>query len=402
MKTKSSIHGAFGTLGWCLSIITALVVGCENKYPPSLFDSEWKGNPPPEIVSILPPNSSFAGIGTITIVGKNFSPQKDHNQVYFNATAAEILAASETELRVRTPNFVGDSIRVKVSVIGSTLFSNVVLYRLETAVEEYSDIGNFDDVYAMDLDAQENLYVSLSPRKVDKITPDGVRQPYATLPFVRAGGMKVGPGGYLYLTRLSPALYRVPPGGGSAQLFATLPGHLYDLDFDEAGNLYAGGNGNNLYLVRPDGSNKIVADYPGVYIKAVRVFSGYVYVGGKAASGEEAVWRNQILPGEALGPKEKVFDWSGRISTTAGILSLTFAKDGDMYIGTDGADAILVVHPDGSSEPLYPGVLEPQSYALSWGNGQFLYANRRSDLPEKRRILRIKMRKEGAPYYGRR
>jgi len=132
------------------------------------------------------------------------------------------------------------------------------------------------------------------------------------------------------------------------------------------------------------------------------VFSGYVYVGGKAASGEEAVWRNQILPGEALGPKEKVFDWSGRISTTAGILSLTFAKDGDMYIGTDGADAILVVHPDGSSEPLYPGVLEPQSYALSWGNGQFLYANRRSDLPEKRRILRIKMRKEGAPYYGRR
>lgn len=213
--------------------------------------------------------------------------------------------------------------------------------------------------------------------------------------------MRMGPGGYLYLTRSTASLYRIPPGGGSAELFATAVGRLYDLDFDQGGNLFTAGEGDSLYLVRPDGTTKAVAAYPGTYLRGVRVFNGYVYVAGKVADGQEAVWRNQIISAESLGSSELVFDWSGKLGSSAGIRSLTFAADGDMYLGTDGPDAIVVVHADGTHELLYPGVLAPESYAMAWGNGIFLYVNRRNVDPAQKRIIRINMQKDGAPYYGR-
>jgi hypothetical protein len=212
----------------------------------------------------------------------------------------------------------------------------------------------------------------------------------------------MGPGGYLYLTRSNTKLYRIPPGGGASAEFATLPGRVYDLDFDQLGNIYTAGNGNNLYLVRPDATNKSVADYPGTFIKAVRVVNGYVYVAGKTSGGQEAVWRNQIISPDSLRPNEMVFDWTAKVSAVSGIVSMAFAADGDMYLGTKGSEAIVVVHPDGSHEPLYPGLLEPESYALTWGNGIYLYVVRHNDVDaDKRRIIRLNMQKNGAPYYGR-
>jgi hypothetical protein len=58
----------------------------------------------------------------------------------------------------------------------------------------------------------------------------------------------------------------------------------------------------------------------------------------------------------------------------------------------------MVVHPDGSFEPLYPGVIEPTSYAMAWGPGQYLYVNRRNELdPAKKRMIKLFMQKFGAP-----
>ncbi|MDQ7053702.1 MAG: hypothetical protein Q9P14_12720 [candidate division KSB1 bacterium] len=72
-----------------------------------------------------------------------------------------------------------------------------------------------------------------------------------------------------------------------------------------------------------------------------------------------------------------------------------------MYVGTNAPEAIFVVHPDGSFEPLYPGVIEPETYAMVWGNGQYLYVNRRNVDATKKKIIRINMLKNGAPYFGR-
>ena len=78
-----------------------------------------------------------------------------------------------------------------------------------------------------------------------------------------------------------------------------------------------------------------------------------------------------------LGDNELVLDWASLF--TDKLLSITFSAEGDMYIGTDAPEGIIILHEDGSYEGLYPGVIEPESYALCWGNGLFLYVTRRSD-----------------------
>ncbi|MBC7185900.1 MAG: hypothetical protein H5U38_02590, partial [Calditrichaeota bacterium] len=189
---------------------------------------------------------------------------------------------------------------------------------------------------------------------------------------------------------------------GAAVKWITAPGRIDDFDFAADGTMYAGGKGDALYNIKQDGSATAVADYPNTYIRAVRVFQDYVYIGGRDdATGRHYVWRNRIQPDGTLAPKEVYFDWGAKIDTTSEVQSITFAADGDLYIGTNAPQAVVVVHPDGSFEPLYPGVLEPASNYLAWGNSNFLYICRRSDDPKKKAVLKVNMLKQGAPYYGR-
>lgn len=375
-------------------------VGCEKEYP-SIWDPDQEYRPNPVITSVEPVGGTFAVIGEVTIRGENFSPVKEENHVYFDGSKATMLSATETELHVLTPYIAGDSLKIKVRVDSAILFAEYYPYKLALAAIEYGGFGDYDDAYGIACDIDENLYVSLAGKKIAKITPDGEQHDYATSSFDKASAMKVGPGGYLYYINILNYMFRVLPGGGTDELFAILPGGVYDLDFGPSGNIYCGGSSNAIYRVRPDASSEVAVDYPSVSIKAVRVFNGYVYVGGDS-TGHQCIWRNEIISADELGPKEVYFDWSNEIDPTYEVLSITFAADGDMYIGTNAPEAIIVVHQDGSYEPLYPGLLEPKSYALCWGSGSYLYVNRRSDDTAKKKIIRINMLdKEGAPYYGR-
>jgi len=362
-------------------------------------DKEYK--PDPKITSVEP-DSTYAGIGEVTIKGENFSPAKDSNHVYFDGKEATTLSATATELVVLAPNVAGDSLTIKLRVDGALLYDEYYPYKLMRAAIEYGGFSDVDDAWGIACDIGETLYVSLAGNKLVKVTPDGEQQDYATTSFAKASGMKMGPEGYIYYVNLLQFIFRVPPGGPKDELFAMLPGGAYDLDFGPSGNIYCGGSGAAIYRVKPDKSKEVAADYSSISIRTVRVYNGYVYVGGDS-SGHQYIWRNQIISADSLGPKEIYFDWGTEIDPTSDVLAITFATDGDMYVGTDAAEAIVIVHPDGSHEALYPGgVLEPESYALCWGNGQYLYVNRRSTGAAKNRIIRINMfDKEGAPYYGR-
>jgi hypothetical protein len=139
-------------------------------------------------------------------------------------------------------------------------------------------------------------------------------------------------------------------------------------------------------------------------VRAVRVYNGYVYLAGYRSSDSlEAVWRNQIIAPNNLGPNELVFDVTAALGRDIQVQSLAFAEDGDMYVGTTALDPIQVVHPDGTNEPLYPGVLAPEMYDMEWGNDVYLYVCRRASViaQTETRIIRINMQKKGAPYYGR-
>jgi len=385
-----------------LLLIGLCSLGCEQEKEESLFDPDYLSDHSPVITAMSPLDSALAGIVEITISGQNFSPQVENNFVYFDKTKAEVLEASETQLKVQSPNVVEDAMMVKVAVFGAVSFSNLMPYKLVRGVGEYGGFGNFDDIYVVECDKEENLYVALGSRKILKIAPDETVTEYGTTAFPLFSTMKFGPDGYLYIGRLIKAIYRIPPGGGAAKKWISMPDNVYDFDFSDNGMLYVSGKGDSLYLVKPDESVIGVAAYPDTYIKAVRIFNGYVYVGGRDnATDREFIWRNQILGDNSVGENELYFDWSANVDETSEILSMTFSADGEMFVGTDAEAGIINVHSDGTFEPLYPGVLEPETYSMAWGNGFFLYIARRNDDTTKRRVIKINMLTDGAPYYGR-
>ncbi len=389
-------------VGLILLLAGLIMVGCETEKPASLYNPNSVYNPDPVITAVEPADSALAGIVTIKIMGQHFSPVKEYNFVYFGKTKAAVLEASETQLLVQSPNFVADSTTIKVAVMGAISFSNQVPYKLVRGVGEYGGFGDFDEPLLVECDRAENVYVALASRKIMKIAPNEQKVEYASATFPLFTGMKFGPDGSLYIARNTRNLYKVPTGGGSVSQWATLKGPIYDLDFSPSGVMYAGGNGDSLFAIQANGTSSGAAVYASTYIKAVRVFNGYVYVGGlDKVANKQMIWRNQILADGKLSPNELYFDWASHFESTSEILSITFAADGVMYVGTNAPEAIIMIHPDKNFAPLYPGVLEPSSNSLSWGSKQFLYVARRSDDAKKRRVIKINMLKEGAPYYGR-
>jgi len=393
-----------------VSIPLLMFLGCENDYPESIYNADADLAAAPVITAIEPADGSFSAIGIITITGENFSAVKEKNHVYVAGIEATLLEASATQLKVKVPNIWGDSLRIKIRIDGGVLWGDFFPYPLERVSIEYGGFDEYDDLYGIDMDNDENLYVASTAKVIEKVTPgthpdgyEGISTVLGNSTLVRVTAMKIGPGKNLFLARNSNALYRMAVDGTAAVKWATAPGKIYDLDFSATGVMYAGGSNDDLYRILPDASGIAIASYPDTYIKAIRVFDGYVYVGGEINSTKERfIWRHQIISDNQLGDREVYFDWTAKINLTADVLSITFAADGDMYVGTNGADAIVVVHPDRTFEPLYAGAIEAATYAMTWGSDKYLYVNRRNEEDAtKKRIIRLNMRKAGAPYYGR-
>jgi hypothetical protein len=405
-----------------IGIIAAffLINGCENDYPESLWDPNYSRKPDPEITSIQPVQDAFAGIDELTISGSNFSAVIEENLVNFNGVSAEILSASATELVVKAPNVVSDSILVQVSVRGAVLFGEYFPYKLQAAFTVVGDFDKNDDAYAIEYNPSDtSLYVSLFIDKngvsniITRISADNERHDYSRTFLDKASAMRFGPDGFLFYVNALSVLCRIPSGGEfpatAGQIFAILPGGAFDLDFDSNNNIYCGGSGKAIYRVKSDDGGNVTtpATYDLINIRAVRVYEGYLYVVGKYTGDDpqipaQAIWRNEIISEDGeLGPNEVYYDWTAGPYNESDINTITFSSDGDAYIGTDGSEVIVILEPSGNIEPLYPGVLSQQTYYLTWGEGIFLYANRRGSTSEESAILKINVLREGAPYYGR-
>ncbi len=400
-------------LGAALIVLPVLFIHCDKEPTASLWNPDIKGAEAPVIAEIQPPKKALAGVTLITIKGANFSRNAAENFVYFNALQGKVTSASSTQLVVEPPNLVGDSIKIKIAVHGAALFSNIMLYSLDYSVKEYAGIDNNLDANGMAMDRDENLYLSLGLNKVLKINPKEEKSDYSPTPegFFRA--MRMGPGGDLYGVR-TKFLYQMKSGGAAATKFGKVfTQAVTDLDFDMAGNLYVTGR-FTIYCVKSDATWKAAATYAQWSLNGVRVLNGYVYVigdylGSDASVTKSAVWRNQIL-NEAgdLGPNELVFDWAAYAGTTRKMLSIAFAEDREMYLGCDTGDAITIITPNadgnyvnGATRSLYPQVLTSPVTNMVWGNGGYLYYNRKSQTLAEQKIIRVTVDKNGAPDYGR-
>jgi hypothetical protein len=138
----------------------------------------------------------------------------------------------------------------------------------------------------------------------------------------------------------------------------------------------------------------------------VRVFQGQLYLGGKVDS-VEGVWRASIDGSGNVGAFTKFFDLSsqpGYKYNGVAVYAVTFNTDGDMYVGTDGADGILLVKANSTTaEKYYPGLFTPGALNLvfAWGDGGNLYVTRRGNGITTNTLLKINTQKVSAPYYGR-
>ena len=379
-----------------------MVSSCSNPKNGSLFDPTAATKPQPMISSMSPAGSAYAGMDTVIINGTNFSTTVAENTVLFNTTIAPLLKSTATQITLVAPLVALDSVAIRINVFGADLFSNMYQYKLKAGVAAFGGLQSTETGTALLTDNSGNLYAGYSNAGLEagilKFTPAGVRSAYAPLTAGVASwsSLKMGPGGYIYGARNVRALYRFSPGGGSsAVLWTQIVGSiLSDIDFDQSGNLWAGGNNSNIYRIAQD---RTVSQYPFVgVVHSMRVYNGYLYFCAKTDAGEK-VWRAQIST-SGLGTPEIYFDFASAYPANQAI-AITFSSDGILYIGTDSPDGLVVVNPDKSySAPFaaYKSLYTPGFLSFAWGAADDLYATSSAGI-----LMKITVRgKKSAPYYG--
>ncbi len=369
----------------------------------------------PEITSIEPADLALAQYTQVKISGKNFGSGLDSslsNIVYFNNKKGTIISESQTEIVVVPPDISGDEITIKISVPGAFELAEFQNYRIELLSIKSDAFIPTDQIVAIAVDANENLYAAIKDRllTIYKIEPGKQKAEYGTLSFPVVSEMKVGPNNELYFQITTKDLYKLSADGGKAEKYVTLPKKVKYFDFDENQNIYSGGTKSGVFRITTDGNFNEVGSFTDFDIKSIRVFDGHVYfsaiyTGTNDSYPASGVWRSLISSTDGnLSDAELVYDWSQLVSfSNSKIGTITLAANGTMFIGSDSEDnPIVVVYPDGNSEALYSGLLLTKTVQFVWGNGNILYHNITGNDEETDGIYKVNITNwESAPYYGR-
>lgn len=421
-----------------LFLTLTMYYGCGKDAAPVLYDEyKDKGTPDPVVTSVSPQNVAYAGLDTLTITGSNFSDSA-HTLVYFDNVAGTVISSTPTQIRVKVPNLPKDALAIRVVVTTASNNAAPVAYALkEVQSAFFKGFLYMDQPQTITFDKDGNLYIALltnniyqglkkidaTSRTLTEYAPKGTEKLWSALKFAYG---PYGQQGQLLAARKNKGIWKInqgivptpAPWVGQAE---GIDQNINDFDLDPAGNIWAAGNGLNIFRIKPD---KTIKKYNFATstskINAVRVFKDnntlYVYVGG-TKDGKEGVWRYKVVNDEIVaGSEELYFDFAAAYPgmNSAGlpfaVLGLTFSNDGYMYIGTDADPAIVVVSPSKTASALLPGVVLPKFASFVWNsydkvNGQNLVYSRSTIDSEKEaefyaKIFSTKMFKQGAPYYG--
>lgn len=390
-----------------LAAVILALSGCEYDKSPAVWNEALPPGGNPAITSVEPAGAAFAGYSQVRLTGTNFTADTSQVTVWFGNQRARVIAASSTQLTVIPPAMVGEGLTIQVVVAAAMETARYSPYKLEYVSVEYGGFAALDVIQAMALDREENLYAQMADKSVLRINAAGVSESYGSITFPRAADMKMGPGGYLYLqANLSKDIYRIAPGGGAAVKWVSLPKASGFFDFGVDQKLYAAGNKTGIYIINPDATIKESTLFNEHDVKALRVVQGHIYIlagylGKDATIPKAGIWRAPIGADGMPGAMQLVLDWATTGDYVAArYFALEFAQDGDIYIATNAEAPILVLHPGGAMEPLYPGLLMKHYTQMEWGNGNYLYANRSSQSGTPR-VQRFAMGKPGMPLNGR-
>ena len=354
------------------------------------WDQDFKDVPVPVITSVSPADVAAAGVNTITITGENFLDVPDSFGVYFNTVPTEVISSSTTSLVVRRPNLVADAATIKVVPTHTLVVAKHSPYQIDRVLETY---GTFDDqntLFTLTVDSEDNVYViqNSTPFNIIKIHASGEQEIIGTLLFTPSRLM-IGPDGRLYITRVSQREILVFDENSDTQAsrWTRLPRGFtisYGI-FDSEGYFFAGGDAGGLISIapNPDVSDPNVIEtgyYTDDEILGLTIFQNHIYVAVLTASPdaqhpELAIWRHPLNGSGTVGEMELVLDLtSSSITASRTITTFKFDENGNLFIGTDAKDPLLI-KPAGSNniDYFYKNILPFNGKDFCWGSGNYIY-----------------------------
>jgi len=283
-----------------ISILIAVMTGCEYKGPTPTYFQEYDKTTPPVITQMIPDKEAAGGVNYITIIGKNFSDIPANNKVYIDGLPAEMVSSSPTSITIRRPNVFGDSMIIKVVNFDAHDIAQSEPYKI---VPVFSTFGNFMDggeLTAVAVDNEENIYVAqINRRSIYKVTPAGEKILVGTYSLV-VYDLKFAPTGHLLLLKRDKKILRMNVETGATETWLSLTARVNYGDFDNHGNFYAGGNNSDLFVIsHQDLSSRQIGVYAEDNILRVHVKDNYVYLLVDFTNPDEnnidlAIWKHEI------------------------------------------------------------------------------------------------------------
>jgi len=400
-------------------LLIALVLSCSEEPTDSLYNPDRDPGTAPVISNILPEDSALAGVGTLTITGNGFSPVAAENFVIFDDIVAEVTSASETELTVKTPKTAKDRFRVRVGIRSSEFYSDSVFYKLNPAVAEFGTLAPGEVVLAVAVNRAGTVFKYIQGKILRKTIPgQSTKLINGNMAFELVEAMQIGPNDELYasVTIRNGQIVKLDTTSGSFSSFASFRGIPRDFDFDGSLYIYAAIDSSytqgtqviaagNITSIMPDGSSSAVVQSFDRPVSSLRVFNNTLYftLRHPDSSDASALYKGTIDGNGGLSSVAPVLTAEqSSILNQARINDITISEDGRIFIGTSAEpDAIYVF--DETSQTLdihYPELIGPEIIDFHWGTGLYLYAAQKTSSSSSK-VLRIDMRENGAPYYGR-
>ena len=405
MKTYTIIKNTVFTV-----IAILFLASCDTDTTPTLYEDLPNGAAP-VITSVNPPDSALAGVTEVRITGQNFSSDASKIIVYFNEYVAEILELSTTEILVKTPNFVKDSVNIKISVQGAPLFSEPYLFDIRPSIREIYPFQDFEVPYALTTDIDRNILFSYTSNGlsagIGKISPSG-----AITEFSPKGGesfytvIRFGANGKVYGTRKPPvrAMFGSEASGApKAIAVEDRNARLLALDIDQNNNIWVGGTGGNVYRITPDEADQKAFIFE-PEIQDLRIYNGYLYSVASIDS-IQSIWRMQILSSDSLGPAENYYTLTQNLNGFK-VNTITFSESGELFMGTSAPGknpyALVYLTPEKTLKQWYANVISGPIINLAWDTNNILYYTREKiEGTQNQLIMGVNMVKKGAPYFGR-
>lgn len=408
----------------------------------SLYNPNYEApRPAAELLSITPASGWLAGVASITVQGRNFVTDTSQIRIYFDGKRGTILRATTTELEV-IPNSeaVGDSVQVKVMVLGAELFSNVIKYKLSPPLVTPSpDIKNTDLITSNTTDANGDIYLhvvrdgaSIGIQKIDMdVAERPMSQVIAPVPRSIFNDLKVGKDGKLISIQAGARALFVYEIGTSTKWNPTYVGSkssstFNEFIFDDNNHIWVVGKAPAISRFDYDNpTNRQFFDF-GHNLTAVAYYNDKLYVGG-TIDGELQVYTYDTDATGNLSNGTSFYKLSNFPNYTAEQINcMTIASDGTVYIGIDSPvqsvvvdgktnyfteNGIIQIAPDGKSASyLYPGVTPGNIVFMFWGDGELLNIVRgkvntdvgtETILVQQQNMYLLNMLdKRRAPYYG--